>query len=105
MPEASTSASATGTLADSPLGDLLSWRSRPADIGASEQTQDLLQLLKQLEALNRHGQTASLPFPSVIYTLLGNFGCFIYAVKWQHHPANLLVQSVPIDSVTSMAEM
>lgn len=69
MPEASTSASVSGMLADSPLADLLSWRNRPADIGASEQTQDLLQLLKQLEALNRHAsfaQTNCLPFASLV---------------------------------------
>lgn len=52
--EASTSGAADGSLGDSPLGDLLSWRTPPPDIGACEQTQDLLQLLKQLEALNRH---------------------------------------------------
>jgi hypothetical protein len=52
--EASTSGAADGSLGDSPLGDLLSWRTPQPDIGACEQTQDLLQLLKQLEALNRH---------------------------------------------------
>ena len=53
MPEASTSGTPDGSLSESPLGDLLSWRTPPPDIGACEQTQDLLQLLKQLEALNR----------------------------------------------------
>lgn len=53
MPQASTSSPAEGSLVDSPLGDLLSSRAPPADIGACDQTSDLLQLLKQLEALNR----------------------------------------------------
>jgi hypothetical protein len=41
------------SLAESPIGELLCGAAPRADIGACEQTRDLLELLRKLEAMNR----------------------------------------------------